>query len=152
MNIETKGTAWKDVLFQSDLYGEKYKALLDETDSSAPILFSYQDIQDVYNTIILNATLTDFQQAALQNLFVVFNDIRSLIDPERLKSFDYSITEDKELLIYRKSSAGLTNIIIHDEECIAYSFIPYDPSRKPTLQFVENTAELEQLAYLFFSN
>ena len=151
MSKENNDTIWMEELFQSDVFGEHYKKSLDLTGSTAPSLFTFQDIEATYTGILMNSTLSEFQQKALLTLFQEFNKIRGLIDPNRLKSFDSSMNEDKELLIFRKSSLGLTNIIIHDEECIAFSFIPYNPENKTMLEFVQNPAELDKLALLFFS-
>ncbi len=151
MSKEKNDTIWMEKLYQSDVFGKQYKERLDLTGSTAPSSFTFQDIEATYTNILMNSTLSEFQQKALLTLFQEFDIIRSLIDPNRLKSFDSSMNEDKELLIFRKSSLGLTNIIIHDDECIAFSFIPYNSENKTILEFVQNPAELDKLALLFFS-
>jgi hypothetical protein len=151
MNEVNNDTAWKEVLYQSDLFGDGYKKHLDQTAVSVKSLFSYQDVQDMYSTILIGCRLSEFQQESVSDLFTIFNTIRGLIDPDRLKSFNFSMSNENELLIFRKSSKGLTNIIIHDEECIAFSYIPFDPESQTILRFAENGDSLEKLAYLFFS-
>jgi len=152
MSNNKNNLVWAECLFQSELYGEAYEAQLDDAVQPAQSIFNYKDIEQMYNEIILNNEITEFQEIALQSLFVEFNNIQKQIDPHKLASFDYAINNDNELLLYRKSSIGLTNIIIHDEDCIAYSFIPYDPNSQPTLKFKENPQEACDFAFEFFSN
>ncbi|CAN5325926.1 hypothetical protein BH09BAC5_BH09BAC5_00750 [soil metagenome] len=139
-------------LCQSVVAGAVYKDRLGNNSIAANSLFGYKDIIDLYKNILMeNPTLSDFQIEAVYDIFIEFDRIRKLIDPDRLKSFEYSMNEDNELLLFRKSTDGLTNFIIHDEECVAFSHIPYNPAKQSVLSFVDCKQDYEKLALLFFN-
>lgn len=87
----------------------------------------------------------------LHKIFAEFNNIRTTIDPKRLKSFDHHLNEDDELLLFRESENGLINIIINPEDCIAFSFISNDDQQRK-FYFLDENGDFETLAYNFFSN
>lgn len=64
------------------------------------------------------------------------------LDPEKLKHFSHVMNEDGELLLYRRSSIGLTNLIIHEENVIALSLIPFDANRQSSVEFSEDPSEI----------
>ena len=95
--------------------------------------------------------LTSFQLYHIAKIFESFSYIQDEIEPERLTSFSYYFNEDDEFLIYRKSRIGLTNIIIHDEECIAFSFIGRNTGDRDLIFYEEGEIDYEKLAYKFFA-
>ena len=84
------------------------------------------------------------------DIFDAFNEIRRTIDPNKLKNFEHSINVDKDLLLYRESKEGLTNLIIHTDEDFAYSYIGNETGRE--LNFYETEADYESISLKFFSN
>jgi len=96
--------------------------------------------------------LSQFQIKNLVMIFERFDKIRQLIDPNRLKSFDYYVNEDdNELLLFRDTSQYVVNLIIHQEDDIAFSVISKSNSNDDKLHFLENESEIEGILYSFFS-
>lgn len=142
---------FKEEALQSNVFAQNYEQYFDS--SNAPALNSplFEDISSVLNEIITKCeTLTDFQKSALYKIFDSFNEIRYKIDPKRLKSFEYFLNHDDELLLYRSTPEGLTNIIIHPLECLAYSYISKTSDIKK-LEFYNLDGDFEHLSYSFFS-
>ncbi len=151
MKEDLSHIVFKSEAIQSDSFGDQYKKYFCEYDSSTFNSPLFSDISSIYNSIMLKYTsLTEFQQEILGKLFNTFNQIRKTIDPNRLKSFEYYLNEDDELLLYRNTTLGLTNIIINPDELIAYSYLGKSDSDR-ILKFYNSGADFESIAYKFFS-
>ncbi len=140
----------RDDLVQSDCFGELYELILDDkvTTFANPLV---KDIEELYTQILgTYEALSPFQEKILSEIIEQFNQIRTKIDPHRLKDFRHGINDDKELILYRSSPSGLTNLIIHGEEEFAYSFIGYHQGDE--LKFFTLDADFEKIVYDFFSN
>lgn len=142
----------KTELTQSDFFGTQYDDLLNNPEHSAFSSPLIQDVDELRNSVLLKYdNLTEFQKEMLIRIFDEFNNIRINIDPNRLKPFQHYYNSDNELLLYRESPKGLTNIIINSDECIAFSFIP-KTNEKRVLYFIpQEETDFERLAYDFFS-
>jgi len=151
MSNKTEEITWTEELNQSNVFGDQYKERLDGNVSSAISVSSFKDVQDMFSSIVVNNKLTSFQLEALTYLFFGFHEIRNALDPEKLKTFNFTMNNEDEFLVYRKSSIGLTNIIIHEEETIALSFIPFDPNSQSSIEFTEDSSILLSWAFKFFA-
>ena len=141
----------KAELSQSSKFGSQYDKILDTNQGSAFSNPLIEDISEFLNNIILKYdSLTNFQNEMLNKIFNEFNNIRIAIDPKRLKSFEHYFNADNELLLYRETGNGLTNIIINPDDCIAFSFIPSKGGERK-LYFLYEDGDFETLAYNFFS-
>lgn len=142
----------KTELTQSEVFGDQYGELLSYSQSAAfnnPVI---EEVSELLNNILVKYDLlTDFQKDMLARIFDEFNNIRINIDPKRLKSFHHYYNEDDELLMYRETPSGLINIIINPDECLAFSFIPFDDQNRQ-FYFVHPGEDFEKLAYDFFSH
>jgi len=142
---------FKERIFQSDIFGDQYREYFDENSSSAFNNPLFEDIDVLLNSILLKyPNLTTFQKDILVKLFDAFNNIRTQIDPNRLQSFEYCFNNDEELLLYRSTESGLTNIIINPDECVAYSFIGKNTNKR-ILKFYDSDSDFELLSLYFFS-
>ncbi|HEY0297987.1 MAG TPA: hypothetical protein VGB84_02085 [Arachidicoccus sp.] len=92
--------------------------------------------------------LTEYQKDALERLFDKFITIKETVDPARIQSFQYDYTEDEELLLYRITDRGITNIILNSDECIAFSFIPKTNGVKDVFFIID---DYEAAALRFFA-
>jgi len=150
-------SSFENIIFEEDalqsrVFGDQYKEYLQKSDISTFNGSIFNDISDLLNNILLKYdTLTDFQKDSLIKIFIAFNNIRTKIDPRRLKAFEYFLNNDEELLLYRKSDKGLINIIIHSEECIAFSLIGKNPTNRILKFYGEKEDDFEALSYYFFS-
>lgn len=143
--------AFQENLKQSQVFGEQYEEQFGLTKGNVFNAPAFSDVEEILNVILLTySSLTDFQVSMLGEIFNALNDIRHKIDPNRLKPFEHYFNNDDELLLYRKTSKGLINVIIHPEQCIAYSFIGTTVSEQ-TLEFFYEDSDFESLAYRFFS-
>lgn len=147
MSNRSKVLARNEALYQSQVFGSQYEKRIEAAESS----FYYKDIDERYQSIRMNTALTSFQEIVLHKIFSEFEKIRKLIDPNLLELFDYDLNADSEFLLFRTSKTGLTNIIIHDDESLAYSFIPFDQNSTSTLIFYTLEADFEALALKFFA-
>lgn len=140
-------------LKQSELFGDKYESFLNFKGSNPVLNYFVKDVADLLNKILLECNdITGFQVEILQRVFVAFNEIRAKIDPKRLSSFEYVLNDDDELVLFRNTERGLTNLIINPDECFAFSYIPKNPENKKSLNFYdENFNDFEGLTYKFFS-
>jgi hypothetical protein len=139
-------------LTQSTEFGELYAELLAPLSDSlgASDVLGSDDVEELYTKIVTSHdSLSEFHQESLGRLFIEFDKIRKLIDPNRLKSFEHFLNDDEELLLFRDTGKGLVNIIIHSEECIAFSYIPKGDGER-CLYFVED-GDFEKLTYDFFA-
>lgn len=142
----------KTELSQSDEFGGFYDQILENDQSTAFSNLLAEDIGELLNNVFLKYdSLTEFQKEMLIKIFAEFNQIRTTIDPKRLKSFDHYLNADDEFLLYRETGNGLINIIINPEECIAFSFIPNNSDQRQ-LYFIHQDGDFEKLAYNFFSH
>jgi hypothetical protein len=138
-------------LNESQIFRDDYINILGDNNGTTYNSPFHKELDDIFNNIMMEfRELTDFQLQILYSIFNSFNAIRKVIDPNRLSSFSYFYTDDCELLLYRKTEKGLTNIIIDSEDCLAYSFIGVDKNK--ILTFLKPNDDFEQLAYKFFSN
>ncbi len=152
MNTTFEHIILKTELSQSDTFGNFYDNLLDANESSAFSNPLIEDVSELLNNILLKYDiLTDFQKEILNKIFSEFNNIRTTIDPKRLKSFEHYLTADDEFLLYRETENGLINIILNPEDCLAFSFIPNN-GEKRQLYFIHQDGDFETLAYNFFSH
>lgn len=143
---------FQENLKQSQVFGEQYGEQLAFEKGSIFNAPAFSDVEDILNSIIMSYdTLTEFQSAMLNCIFNALNNVRHLIDPNRLQPFEHYLNEDEELLLYRKTSKGLINIIVHAEDCIAYSFIG-TTVKEQHLQFYYPDGDFEDLVYKFFSH
>jgi hypothetical protein len=152
MNQTFEHIILKAELSQSRAFGSLYNELLNINESPAISNALVDDVSEILNSILLKYTqLSEFQKDILSRIFLEFNRIRILIDPKRLKSFEHYFNDDEELLLFRESEKGLINIIIHSEDCIAFSYIPNKIDDKRLLYFLDRNSDFETLAYDFFS-
>lgn len=144
---------FKDQVEGSTLFGNQYRELLDE-ETSTPINNPLiQELDDIYNSIVTKYHLTTFQKDVLMNFLKEFQYIKNQIDPNRLKDFNYFYNEeDEELLLYRESKKGLINIIIHDDESFAFSYVDNKNRSLDELVFYkkESIIDYQQVAFKFF--
>ena len=151
MNSTFEHIILKTQLSQSDIFGDVYDELFENTNGNAFSNPLVEDVGDLFDNILLNyENLTMFQKEMLNIIYNEFNNIRINIDPNRLKPFQHYFNEDDELLLYRETTKGLINIIINPEDCVAYSFIP-NTDEKRKFYFVHQDGDFETLAYDFFS-
>lgn len=142
----------KAELSQSDAFGSFYEELLDTNENPSYSNLLVEDVGELMESILLKyELLTDFQKEMLNKIFLEFNNIRTTIDPKRLKSFEHYLNEDNELLLYRETENGLINIIINPNECIAFSYIPNNEENRQ-FYFINIDGDFETLAYNFFSH
>lgn len=155
MNISFDHVIRKEQALQSNVFRDEYQKYLDDSSLYSFTTFQFDDIQGMLDSILLKCkTLTSFQKDTLNKLFIQFDNIRQSIDPNRLKKFDFHFNNEDELLLYRNTENGLTNIIIDNEDLISYSFIPKkdENSNSRTLLFYDAEGDFESLAYKFFAN
>ncbi len=140
-------------LLQTDEFNDLYNSYLEtELNENFYSVYSADHINDLFSSIINQHKndLTTFQKRTLQCVFTEFDKIQKLIDPARLKEFQYSISNEAELLLYRKTKIGLSNLIIDDEGEVAFSFIPFESALKSSLEYFEED-NLEKPVLLLFS-
>jgi len=132
--------------------GSFYSAFIESSNTDSQSLSNNNEISNLLIDINnrYGMSLTTFQMDHIFQIFMTFSNIQDEIEPDRLTSFEYFLNEDDEFLIYRKSGLGLTNIIIHDEECIAFSFIGKNPGERELI-FLDDDIDYEKLAYKFFA-
>lgn len=152
MGNELHNISWKNELYQSEKFGNAYREFLDVDSSVLQSSFEFSELKDIYQSILneFSSTLSEFQVNVIGDIFLQFDKITELIDPERLK-FEFSFNDDEEFLLYRKSDLGLTNVIIHDDECVAYSFIPFDKNKENQLEFFYTPIDFQKLALILFA-
>lgn len=141
----------KTELTQSESFGEIYSNILEDKNPTlcSPLI---EDIGEMLNSILVRYdTLTEFQEHILAKIFNEFNRIQMEIDPKRLKPFEHYFNSDDELLLFRKTDIGLTNITINPEECISYSFIPKNFNEERKFYFLDQEGDFEILSYDFLS-
>lgn len=143
---------FKDEILQSESFGEQYREYFSADITPAINTPMFDDIGSMLNQILAkHELLTEFQREILNNIFNAFNNIRAKIDPKRLKTFESCINEDDDLLLFRNTETGLTNLIIHSEDSFAFSFISKIDNQR-TLNFYDLQADFELISYKFFSN
>jgi len=142
---------FKEEILQSNAFGSQYREYFGENNGPTFNNPLSEDINSIYNAISLKYTgLSNFQKDVLNKLFNTFNEIIKRIYPNRLKSFEYFLNDDDELLLYRNTKTGLVNLIVNPEECVAYSYIGKGDDVR-ILKFYEIDGDFESLAYHFFS-
>lgn len=143
--------AFQERLKQSQVFGEQYGLQFGIERGGAFSSPVFSDVEDILNNILFSYnSLTEFQVGMLNRIFNALNNVRHLIDPNRLKPFEHFLNDDEELLLYRKTETGLINIIIHSEGCVAYSFIGTAVTCQ-VLEFFYEDSDFESLVYKFFS-
>jgi hypothetical protein len=114
---------------------------------------SDNDVQSKFTVAVNNLKMTEEQLKTVNKFQHSFNDIQTMIDPNRLQ-FDIEKAMDDELCIFRNSDNGISNIIIHEDGSLAISFIGYKNSNKKDLfEFYESEddTDYESIALKFFS-
>lgn len=144
---------FKEQIEDSTLFGEQYHEMFSEqtaTPINNPLI---DNLIALSNSIISSYKLTNFQKQILKNLFEGFIYIQQQIDPTRLNFNNFYNIEDEELLLYRESSKGLINIIIHNEESFAFSYIDNNNKNKDQLTFYDLSQDIdfEKIALDFFA-
>lgn len=153
MKSDSNLIGFRTELEQSELAGDSYSNFFKAANPRPAIPYLMQDVSDIYCKILQTCNcLTGFQMEKLARIFGAFNDIRKNIDPNRLKSFDYTFTSDSELILFRNTDKALINLIIDSDEVIALSIIPKNPDQQKSLTFYDaDYDDFEGLSYLFFS-
>jgi len=150
MNNSMEHIAFKQTLVQSEFAGEVYNEIFeqDNTTFANPLV---EEVEEIYNQIINDYdTLTEFQIIVLSKIIDQLNNVRLVIDPNRLKDFKHCINDDADLLLYRESAKGLINIIIHSEDDFAYSFIGNTSGNKLEYYTIED-CDFEEIVLNFLS-
>lgn len=140
----------KETLIQSEFAGNQYKELFNQENISFtnPLV---EEVEEIYNQIVKQYDeLTEYQLTVLARIIDKLNDVRIIVDPNRLKDFKNSITDDGDLLLFRENETGLINIIIHPEDDFAYSFIGNIEGRNLDFYDLE-TADFESIVLNFLS-
>lgn len=137
-------------------FQNNYEEMLNEGISQPVERPLLSNLEELYNSILVAyEQLTNYQITILQEIFKQFVNIQEEIDPNRIKDFShYYNEEDEELLLYRKNKKGLINIIIHDEELFAFSYIDDNNKVDSYLDFyeeVDSTIDYEKIVLKFFS-
>lgn len=138
-------------LFQTKQFGQVYEAKLKNVNPALHCNYDMQDVQDLYIRLMneYHSDLSEFQIQTLKDLFITFDEHRKDIDPDRLKDFRYILNDDNEFLLYRRTKLGLANIIIHDDECVAFSYIPYNSDEKSVLEYFSGDDFIDLVVMLF---
>ncbi len=126
---------WKD-----DLFGVRTDTL-EGANLLGKILMFYRDKMNANNYLSEKYNLSDFQKKFLERII-------NGMEPEKLNSFEYSFTDDNELVLYRNTLLGLYNILINPEECVAFSYIGYG---NRILKFYYEQDDIQELIKNFFS-
>lgn len=152
MNSNLENIIKKEELLQSDLFNDLYNSYLEsELNEEFQSVYFSDHINNLHKSIFIQfkGKLTDLQKKSLYLVFQEFDKIQKLIDPERLKEFKYCTSNENELLLYRKTNVGLSNLIIDEDGEVAFSFIPFDSSKQSRLEYFHED-NLEQPALLLF--
>jgi len=151
MEIDFDQVKRKEELMQSEIAGDSYKDFLSSDLDTITQAFD-KEVRGLFQTISFSyPSLTEYQNDVLIRLFTAFDIIKSQIDPDRLKAFKHLISEDGELILYRRTDIGLTNLVIDSEEGITYSFISATDNLDILNSLLEDI-DYERLAYCFFTN
>lgn len=109
------------------------------------------EVKELYNQFIrLYDTISEFQIKVLTNILNEVNEIKLKIDPNRLKDIEHDMNEDGDLLLFRNTSNGLINLIIHEDESFAFSYIGKENDTSLEFYSLEE-ADFEHLVLKFFS-
>lgn len=143
----------KEHLLQSQCFGDQLYSSMSRTEDTFDSHSIASDISTLRKRIDIDYHLTSFQKRILDNIFISFREIKKIIDPNHLTPFNYSYNnEEDEFLLYRSSNEGGTNIIIHENKVLAFSFIGINSDEKDELSFYEeDNVDFEKLAYSFFA-
>lgn len=134
--------------FAQDYYANFFEAAHIGSAFASPLL---GELHDMYNTIVQTLKPTDYQNRMLSFIFNEFNEIKRMIDPDKL-IFNFSTNYDGDLLLFREDSKRtLFNIIIHQEDDLAFSRI--EKSGTSQLDFFEenNNIDFQKLVLQFLS-
>lgn len=132
-----------------DFYRNKYNQDTKEVLNTSK--YRFNEIIELENEIFTNKyfKLSVFQIDRINILLKEFDKICDAIDPERLKNFSYSMNEFGEFYFTRKSTNGIANILIHDEDCVSFSYIPYNSKEESRIDHNE-TSDLRDFAFSLF--
>ncbi len=97
----------------------------------------------------MNNENIDFQNRIFIQVQNIIKKFESEIDNVEYK---HEFTNDDELVIYRESDNGVSNLIICDETCIALSFINIKNKKLDKLKFYSDEDDLESIVLEFFKN
>jgi len=119
-------------------------------------MLSLNSVEELHERIIDTHTeLTGYQKTTLKAFFKQFLVIQETIDPTRINDFEWHYnSNDEEFLLYRKNEKGLINIVIHEEEMFAFSYIDNLDKSNSYLDFyeeVDSAIDYEKIALKFFS-
>lgn len=128
----------------SDRYSEFFATKNDSFNN--PLIIA---LENVYNNMISNfPIITRDQEFVLAKIFNRFKYVQLIIDPNRLKNFSITATEDDDIVLFRNTEENLINIIIHPEDDFALSII--NKVKGSSLEFYDNdSADYEKLVYEF---
>ena len=143
----------KEELLQTNNFYEIYTNHLDRDNKVLQSEYLIESIYDIENSILneYGFKLTELQKISLSKIFEEFVVIQKLIDPSRLKEFKYCYNNEDEILLFRRTSNGLSNVIIDDEGSVIFSFIPFDSSKKSILEHFDDN-DFQKTALLLFSH
>jgi hypothetical protein len=151
--LELNHLVEREELLQTNSFSEIYTKQLERDSKELHSEYLIENIYDLKNSILseLESKISENQRISLLNIFEEFVMIQKLIDPSRLKEFKYCMSNDGEILLYRRTANGLSNVIIDDEDSVVFSFIPFDSSKKSILEHF-NDGDLQKAALLLFTH
>jgi hypothetical protein len=103
-------------------------------------------MENLYNTINSQVTLTAFQQSVLIHLEKAFNHFGK--DFNKLSY--YINLEDNEIFLSQNTESALTNIVIHDNESFGISFIS-KIDQKDELKFYNESSDYNHIINTYFN-
>lgn len=149
MGNQVESYSLRENLTSSDTFGSQYEDLFSAFGNS----FEYpihKDIESRYNNIMGgDYTLTDFQRKVILKIFEVFKSIQASIDPNKIKVFDHFVNDDEELVLWRKDENKLINLIIHDSDDVALSYVT--KGSDTSLTFYNLESDFQILVFKFLS-
>ena len=105
------------------------------------------ELESVYNKIVSEFSITKDQEFVLINIFNVFKYVQENIDPNRL-DFSVTISEDDDILLFRRNDNELINLIIHPEEDFTLSIISKTSGN--SIEYFDNkNVDFESVVYDF---
>lgn len=134
-------------LEQSELYGKMYHDLnFSITPTFNDVCFG--NISDWHNGLIAKYNFLNLEQRYTLSLFFsALKDILTQFDPEKLKIFNDSIVEEKEIVIWREDTKGISKLIFDKYGEITYVFNGYDG--KKIRGVFNKDVDFEKLLYRF---
>lgn len=131
--------------YSGELYSEYFSS---ETETfNNPLIV---EIENIYNKIVSGSlNITKDQEFVLRNIFDKFRYVQEVIDPNRLKDFSFTITDEDDIVLYRNSQNYLINLVIHPEDDFTLSII--NKLEGNSLEYFDNNnVDFEKIVYTFF--